>query len=452
MAKNTKGKVIQMLSPENYIRKKARTLPIFECLVKSEWEETKMTPVLVARSHSNGNITVCSYLVDLMCLGVKDTMFLFNVPIHTYEEFKEKMTGGIELVEVDYTLAHNIVFAGIEFAEEFGFKPHKDYESITKFMLEEDTEDIELLEIECGRNGKPFYMQGPFEDVSKTQKIIAQLEKTAGKGNYEFVTELDDDEDEFDNMSTKEKTDEFLDLLSNLDTLDEDDSYRLTELTDSFFQKLIDNEMVDQYTDEIFDELTSKDLTDDEIPEQLLGIEPGSMVLTNELKNQFIDLYNLAAEDLKKARTAMQLFRKKNKDIPGICFLDLTMLQLEESEDYSEKLRQYANENPTYSVIQLQWLIDQILSDSEIEGLPEQADKLDSFFTGRESLHPIEFFNYLTFYSFLLKKENNPTKLEAFNFILDDLKLSENELGILQANIDLFKVNFVVESINKVLD
>ncbi len=31
MAKANKGKVIQMLSPENYIRKKANTLPIFEC-------------------------------------------------------------------------------------------------------------------------------------------------------------------------------------------------------------------------------------------------------------------------------------------------------------------------------------------------------------------------------------------------------------------------------------
>ncbi|MDO9040347.1 MAG: hypothetical protein Q7U65_03135, partial [Bacteroidota bacterium] len=199
MGKNNKGKVIQMLSPENYIRKKVRTLPIYECLVRSDWEETKMTTVLVARNHTNGNITDCSYLVDLYCLGVKDSMYLFNVPVHEYEEFKERLGREMDMTEVDYTLAHNIVYAGVEFAEEFGFKPHKDYESVTKFMLEEDIEDIELIEIECGMDGKPCYMRGPFEDDAKAKRIIAQLEKNAGPGNYEYVGGLDEfDDDEYD--------------------------------------------------------------------------------------------------------------------------------------------------------------------------------------------------------------------------------------------------------------
>jgi hypothetical protein len=68
MANKNKGKVVQMLSPENYIRKKARSLPIFECRVNGEWKESKMAQVLVARRHTNGNITACFYLVDLMCL------------------------------------------------------------------------------------------------------------------------------------------------------------------------------------------------------------------------------------------------------------------------------------------------------------------------------------------------------------------------------------------------
>ena len=44
MAKTSKGKVIQMLSPENYIRQKARTLPVYECMVNSGWDETKIGP------------------------------------------------------------------------------------------------------------------------------------------------------------------------------------------------------------------------------------------------------------------------------------------------------------------------------------------------------------------------------------------------------------------------
>lgn len=33
MTEKKKGKVVQMLSPENYIRQKAPTLPVYECWV-----------------------------------------------------------------------------------------------------------------------------------------------------------------------------------------------------------------------------------------------------------------------------------------------------------------------------------------------------------------------------------------------------------------------------------
>lgn len=214
MAKSRKGKVIQLLSPENYIRKKARTLPIFECLVDPKWEETGMATVVVARKHTNGNITFCTFMVDLLCLGVKDSFYHFNVSMAQYNDFKETIAAKMGMINIDYALAHNIVLEGADFAAEFGFKPHKNYESITQFMLEEDTDEIELIEIECGKDGNPFYMQGPYDDDTKANKIIAQLEKMAGPGNYDFSTGamgnfndvfhaedcIEDDEDELGKM------------------------------------------------------------------------------------------------------------------------------------------------------------------------------------------------------------------------------------------------------------
>jgi len=74
MAKN-KGKVIQMLSPENYIRKKARMLPIYECWLNNDWEVSGAASIIIARRHTNENITFYLYLVDLYCLGVKDSFY-----------------------------------------------------------------------------------------------------------------------------------------------------------------------------------------------------------------------------------------------------------------------------------------------------------------------------------------------------------------------------------------
>jgi len=126
--------------------------------------------------HANGNITVCFYLVDLLCLGVKDTHYMFNITETKYREQLYDISEQMEIELCDYTLVHNIIFAGLEFAEEYGFKPHKDFTSVTEFMLEEDTDDIELIEIECGRDGKPLYIQGPFDDAAKSNKIMKQIE------------------------------------------------------------------------------------------------------------------------------------------------------------------------------------------------------------------------------------------------------------------------------------
>jgi hypothetical protein len=185
MAKKSKGKVIQMLSPENYIRQKARTLPLYECWVNAGWNESKMASLVVARKHITGNITYGVFLVDLACLGVKDSFWHFNTPEAEYRKELDRLTRSNEGIEkIDYLLAHNIVYAGIEFAQEYEFKPHKNFTSVTQFILEEDKKDIPLIEIECGIDGLPTYMQGPLDSDAKARQIVAQLERTAGKGNY----------------------------------------------------------------------------------------------------------------------------------------------------------------------------------------------------------------------------------------------------------------------------
>ena len=189
---NINGSKPGQLSPENYIRQRARTLPVYECMINENWEDSRMAQLSVARKHSNGNITVCLYLVDLMCLGVKDTHFMFNLPFHEYQDKMEQIVEGSHSVAIDYVLAHNIIFNGLEFADDYGFKPHKDFTSVTRFMLEEDTDDIELIEIECGYNGQPTYMRGPYDDKVKVKFIISQLERTAGPGNFTIIDKDDD--------------------------------------------------------------------------------------------------------------------------------------------------------------------------------------------------------------------------------------------------------------------
>ncbi|OFX57392.1 MAG: hypothetical protein A2046_06355 [Bacteroidetes bacterium GWA2_30_7] len=147
----------KQLSPETYIRTRARNLPIDKCFINQNWKETGIASIIVSRKHTNGNFTFGVYLVDLFALGTKDSFYRFNTAPDILEELKERMSK--ELVEeADYVLVHNIIYGANAYAEENGFKVCKEF-ILTQFILEEDTEDIELIEIEFGKDGKPLLIQ-----------------------------------------------------------------------------------------------------------------------------------------------------------------------------------------------------------------------------------------------------------------------------------------------------
>lgn len=178
----------QQLSPENYIRLKARNLAIHECWINENWKSAGEASIIVSRIHANGHITFGVYLVDLFCLGTKDSFYNFNVDTDKYFELLERL-GGDNFEKTSYVLAHNIIFAANEYALELGFKPHKIFSDITKYILEEDTEDIELIDIECGKNEKPFYISSEDDSPQRIQQITNQLRKAVGEG--EFIVSSD---------------------------------------------------------------------------------------------------------------------------------------------------------------------------------------------------------------------------------------------------------------------
>ena len=143
-------------SPKRYILTRARLLPLHKCLINDDWEESKLASVTVTRKHSHGNVTAGFFLVDMMARGVKDTHYVFNEPEEDFfDDLHDRWPHHLE--EIPYPLAHNIIYGALEFAEDHNFKPHRDFD-ITSYILEEDTDEIELIDLEFGVDGKPFIM------------------------------------------------------------------------------------------------------------------------------------------------------------------------------------------------------------------------------------------------------------------------------------------------------
>ncbi len=176
----------QNMTPKQYIKSgRARKLPLLECVINSDWEESGLASLVVARQHTTGNVTFGFYLVDVFCLGVKNSDVGFSRSKDDYEDFLGKMSDRhmSGLIRIDYAMAHNILFGVVAYAEDLGFKPHKDW-SFSQMVLEEDTDDVPLIDIEFGRNGKPCFINGPFDSVNR---VVNTLKKSVGEGNFDVV-------------------------------------------------------------------------------------------------------------------------------------------------------------------------------------------------------------------------------------------------------------------------
>lgn len=422
MAKKKQAKTVKMLSPENYIRQRARTLPIHECLVNSEWEESQMANLIVARKHSNGNITAGLYLVDLLCVGVKDTHWFFNITEFEYSERLERffnMEGGV--TGIKYELAHNIVYSGIEFADDYEFKPHKDFQLLTKYILEEDSEEIPLIEIDCGIDGVPAYMQGPLHTNVQANRVIGQLEQVAGSGNYYLMDEegriINDDivddgfveDDEFEDMSMEAKKLLFEDLFLRMNDLNKSETDELISISRSIINDICYNEEYDGYLTGFETELSEIKVDNSEIPNEMLGVQKGGVELSKKVRQQFIDVLGVRQEDFDKQLNEF----KKNKGVEAACgYLDILQVEMENEEAVNLKIKQESEKHPNYSLIQLRY--------AEIIEEQNKLEKYNynSFFKGREVVHPFEFFNYLHFKSVCIFEQGNLNMLEAWRNVI----------------------------------
>jgi hypothetical protein len=178
MAKNKRVSIPTTV--EAQIRTRARNLPIHKCYLNKDWEESQMAAIMITRKHTNGNITMGYFLVDLKLPGIKDCTYRFNESPLRMDERLEKNPDLLE--ECDYTLAHNIIYSGLEFADDYGFAPHKNFKT-AQYILEEDTDDIPVIEVPLGDDGIPV-LEVPYGETG--QREIAILNKTAGD-NFRLV-------------------------------------------------------------------------------------------------------------------------------------------------------------------------------------------------------------------------------------------------------------------------
>ena len=125
-------------------------------------------------------------MVDTWCLGVKDC-FAKLLPLNTYYRHRAEMSDRISVRPIAPDVGHAIVARGIDYAHSLGLEPHPDCQ---KILLIWNGIRIGQLprSLEFGRNGRPCYVVGPYDDHRKQSRIVNVLNEPIGDGEFELVT------------------------------------------------------------------------------------------------------------------------------------------------------------------------------------------------------------------------------------------------------------------------
>jgi hypothetical protein len=153
---------------------------------ESDSGESGLVGVLVARD-TGSPVVACGFLVDVFCLGVKNTNGPKTMDRRKLPDFIRTFFSAWSrrpLVPAPLELARHVVFGAVDYARSLGFEPPPDFARGAALLgdWDEGSSDVAF-----GQNGTPFYINGPRDDTYGT---IAKLRQTVGDGNFDYVVQF----------------------------------------------------------------------------------------------------------------------------------------------------------------------------------------------------------------------------------------------------------------------
>ncbi len=390
-----KGKNISIpTSVEAQVRTRARNLPIHKCYINKDWEEVQLASILVSRKHTNGNITMGNFLVDLKLLGVKDCVYSFNESSLRMNEILEGR--GKLMGECDYNLVHNVIYAGLEFAEDYGFAPHKNFK-IAQYLLEEDTDDIPLMEVPLGDDGVPVLV---VPHGQNGQREMAILDKTAGD-NYQVVFLDKNGEPEPDERS-------YMDILNEVMEIGIE-KYMTNSTSGSFREMQVITDLI--YLEKVYtyEEKGQIDAAYEHIVDDprlsMKGDEPES-TYDEELT---LSLQYFEDGDTDKASAECLKVIEKNPHDPGLWHVYIYNLSIDSDLVDEKAVKEAYSRFPGDPVIKAwyaEWLAQEERAD-EVFTLFDNIPGLDALTTDNTSTNPYAFISFCFAYAmaWLLKSD-----------------------------------------------
>jgi len=211
------------------------TAPLHECLVNAMLggDGGGLVEVIISRKSMSGEIAFALFLIDRHCMGVKDCLGN-TVSVSQYNDFKEKVQAkGRRLKAIDPPSARRFVEDAVAYAEQFGIKPHADFRAARMILGDIDASEAKSV-FEMGKDGKPFFMSGPFQSPAECQMIIAKLTAVCGADGFHFVMAIDPRKTMLSGQDIDELSFDDEDVTYQEDDEDDDETEDADEITSPF--------------------------------------------------------------------------------------------------------------------------------------------------------------------------------------------------------------------------
>jgi hypothetical protein len=192
----------------------ARKWPVVQALAAPELFSTGIGHLAIARRESEGSVVCAVFLVDAYCLGVKNAFWSVGTH-HDFEEIVERIEKIQKMRAIEPACLVKMVRGAVAYAQSLHFPAHPDYRHAAMLFDGIDTADCPH-QFSFGRDGKPFYVQGPHESSAQAAAIMQRITEVGGHflvgGPVAKSLELPEFDDELDqNDAEKLDQDDLLD-------------------------------------------------------------------------------------------------------------------------------------------------------------------------------------------------------------------------------------------------
>jgi len=161
---------------------------VVRCIMSSTLFEIGLGHVIVARALPSGLLGCAYFLVDVLCLGVKDAFYVEMGQTELRSRLAEQ-DDVQSFIDIEPAHARKLIRDAAAYAASLGLSVAKDTPAIEAIFGDVDTGACTET-FTFGKDGKPFFVSGPNDTQARIRAVSQLLEKSQGTGGWNYMVRV----------------------------------------------------------------------------------------------------------------------------------------------------------------------------------------------------------------------------------------------------------------------